>query len=135
MIIRDQMFEPIIVAYPNFYNKWQEFVDEWAGEPKGLPHYLLISDLVRECSGLLSSGRTIELGQIFEVVERWLMEGEPYVKEAATVGFIEDLQNENLHTGTEPKDFVQYLKPECAFWWRKVEDFWQRGTALVDDRH
>ncbi|MCP9481724.1 hypothetical protein NNA36_07080 [Shimia sp. CNT1-13L.2] len=135
MINRDQMFEPILVAYPNFSSKWQEFVDEWAGDPEGLPNYLLISDLVRECSGLLSSGRTKELGQIFEVVETWLIEGEPYVKEAATVGFIEDLQNENLHVGTEPKDFVQYLKPESAFWWRKVEDFWQRGTLLVDDRH
>ncbi|WP_162930117.1 hypothetical protein [Pseudophaeobacter sp. EL27] len=135
MINRKQMFEPIIVAYPNFYGKWQEFLDNWAGDLDGLPYYLLISDLVCECSELLSSGRTEELGKIFEVVERWLMEGEPYVKEAAIVGFIEDLQNENLHTGTEPKDFAQYLQSETAFWWGKVEDFWQHGTVLVDDRH
>jgi len=72
---------------------------------------------------------------IFYVVETWHLYGDPYVKEAATVGFLEDIQNAGLHKGgTIPNDFQEYLLPETKYWWAKVGDFWERGKPVSDDR-
>ena len=128
------MFEPMLEAHPEFSELWDEFVKEWSSEPEGLPHYVLISDVVRECSKILASGQKYRIRKVLSVVERWLLEGDPYVREAATVGFIEDLQNGNLHEGTTPEDFVEFLGPECSFWWKKVERFFSHGEPILDDR-
>lgn len=134
MIHPDQMFVLILEAYPEFSSHWNEFYDEWSEEPVDFPYYLLISDLVRECSRLLAAGHEAEIRKIFDVVERWHLEGDPYVKEAAVIGFVEDLQNTNLHSGTSPDDFIQFLGPEGLYWWPKVERFWEHGELIVDDR-
>lgn len=134
MFQRETMFEPILQAHPDFRVKWEEFLSEWRDHPKGLPCYLLMSDLVGECSSLLRQGRESELEAIFRVVERWLHEGDRYVRDAAVVGFLEDLQNQNLHEGTTPDRFVRYLEPESLRFWHKVERFWNAREPIVDDR-
>ncbi len=75
---------------------------------------------------MLRDGQNEHVTNVLDVVESWLVEGDPYVREAATIGFIEDLQNPNLHTGTKPQDFFQFLGPESKLWWQKVERFWSR---------
>jgi hypothetical protein len=84
---------------------------------------------------MMEAGEDEGIKAIFRVVEAWHLEGEPYVKEAATVGLLEDLQNANLHKGaTSPDDFLDYLLPETRFWWFKVVDFWDKGVVISDDR-
>lgn len=134
MIERSQMFEPMLEAHPEFSELWDEFIKEWLSEPEGLPYYTLISDVVRECSKILATGQKHRIRKVLSVVERWLLEGDKYVREAATVGFLEDLQNGNLHEGTTPEDFVEFLGPECSFWWKKVERFFSHGEPILDDR-
>ena len=134
MIERNQMFEPMLEAHPEFSELWKQFVDQWSSEPEGLPLYILISDVVRECSKMLARGQKYHIGKVLAVVERWLLEGDPYVRQAAIVGFIEDLQNGNIHEGTSPDDFVEFLGPESSFWWLKVERFFSHGEPIVDDR-
>ena len=47
--------------------------------------------------------------------------GDDYVRELATIGFLEDLQIANLHhDGTQPDDFVPNLKPVSLWWWEEV---------------
>ena len=134
MIDRDQMFEPMLEAHPAFASLWGSFVDEWSNDPEGLPHYILISDLVSECCRMLNDGEHEHIRRILAVVERWHTDGDENVQEAATVGFLEGLQNRNLHTGTEPTEFIQFLGPESSYWWTKVERFWTLGELLIDDR-
>lgn len=55
------------------------------------------------------------------------------MREAATVGLLEDLQNENLHVSTAAKDFEAFLQPESLKWWGEVERFWNRGEIISDD--
>jgi hypothetical protein len=66
-------------------------------------------------------------------VEQWHVSGDTYVKEAATVGLLEDLQNTNLHEGTDPDAFRKFLGPESERWWSKVVRFWSEGRLLTDD--
>jgi hypothetical protein len=108
---------------------------EWKDYPDGLPQYLALSELAQHVIGMLERDETDGVRTIFDVVESWLLDGDPYVKEAATVGFLEDIQNIRLHNGyTSPDDFMELLLPETEYWWSKVQDFWVQGKPIVDDR-
>lgn len=134
MLDRETFLSPLLDAYPGFRPQWEEFEAMWSGENTAAPYYILIGDLVQECSTLLRGNREAELARIFSVVERWLLEGDRYVHDIAIVGFLEDLQNTNLHRGTHPSDFERFLGPEGAYWWKKVDRFWSARELIVDDR-
>ena len=94
MISKEEMFKPILNVSDGFKPVWNEFVSEWKDDGE-LPQYLALSKLARYISRLISESQTQELSDIFEVIERWHLEGDDYVREAATVGLLEDLQNTN----------------------------------------
>jgi hypothetical protein len=125
---------PLLVeASPTFAETWNQFQVEWAGE-QSLPYYLALADFVRHMSHLLASGDEETLRRIFSVIERLHVEGSQSVREAATVGLLEDLQNANLHdAGTSPEQFERFLLPVSARYWRKVEAFWAEGKLITDD--
>jgi len=135
MIKREELFTPILEACPSFQLTWDEFVAEWKDDPDEMPQYLALADLARHVIGMLERDDKVGVKAIFDVVERWHLDGDPYVKEAATVGFLEDLQNTGLHEGrTTPDDFVIFLQPETKHWWLKVGEFWDQGKLITDDR-
>ncbi len=133
MISRDQMFEPLLVALPSFQAQWDDLLREWSDGEGGLPHYLALSSLARHLVELLARGQDAQLRAAFEVVEQWNVAGDAYVKDAATVGLLEVLQNHNLHEGTDPEQFRRFLGPESQRWWDKVIRFWSEGRLLSDD--
>lgn len=133
MISREQMFEPLLLALPSFQVRWDEFLGEWSGEAGDPPLYLALSSLARHLVDLLAQGQDAQLRAAFEVVEHWHVAGDAYVKEAATVGLLEDLQNHNLHQVTGPEQFRRFLGPVSEGWWNKVVLFWSEGRLLTDD--
>jgi len=64
---------------------------------------LALSDFAKHLSGLLTEGNDQVLTRVFNVVERFIVEGDAYVSEAAIVGLIEDLQNTNLTHGHDAR--------------------------------
>ena len=134
MIYRHEMFAPLLAAYPGFKAQHDAFMTDWADDSEAPPDYLLLADLARECSMLLANDRKAEISNIFGVVEDWLLNGDEYVQEAATVGFLEDIQNTNLHELTEPDDFLPFCGPEALFWWEKVARFWRHREFITDTR-
>lgn len=127
------MMAPIIAASPSFVPTWQAFVEEWQDEPDGLPHYLVLADLARHVAQLIEANADAELQSIFQTVENWHINGDPYVKQAASIGLLEDLQNTNVVGEEVPAKVLLYLGPESTRWWHKIQDFWQHGTAIRDD--
>lgn len=134
MIDRRAMFVPVLAAHPGFTAQHDAFLAAYEGGTEDPPAYLLLADLARECSRLLGEGRQAETIKILGVVEDWLLRGDAYVREAATIGFLEGLQNETLHGGTTPDDFFRLLGPESRFWWVKVARFWSDGEPIIDVR-
>ena len=130
MIQRDNMMAPMVAACPSFAPKWTAFLNEWKDDKKGLPLYLALADLARHVISMLEQGATETFPLIFNVVELWHADGEPYVQEAATVGFLEALQNSNLHQNTRPEQFRQFLGPLSGEWWDKLNGFWEHGELL-----
>ena len=133
MIDSSEMIPLLVEASPSFSQEWTEFQAEWADEPS-LPHYIALGAFARHMCALLSEGQNQTLIKIFEVVERLHNEGSAYVKEAATVGLLEDLQNTNLHLPTtKPEQFERFLLPETARYWQKVMAFWKEGRLITNE--
>jgi hypothetical protein len=127
-----EMLPLLVAASPGFEPAWRDFQDEWKGD-EPLPRYLVLADYVRHMSALMVAGDESTLRRIFAAIERLHVEGDHAVREAATVGILEDLQNTNLHNGTTPQQFEALLLPESARFWKKVKDFWERGEIITDD--
>lgn len=120
---QSNMFEPLLSSDPSFSERWERLrnEDEDASEPAV---YTILSELARHLIENLESGETHRFHAVFDVVERWHITGDHSVKEAATIGLLEDLQNGNLHRQTRPDDFLPWLQPETLRCWVKMQEFW-----------
>ncbi len=123
MISQQEMFDVLLEVDPTFQPVWDVFLDKWRDQIE-LPIYLALRDLAQHVIGKLESGQTGELQRIFKVVERWLADGDELVREAATIGLLEDLQNPNFHKTTSPDQLKPWLGPLGAMQWTEVERFW-----------
>jgi hypothetical protein len=134
MIARDAMFEPMLIACPSFGPAWTDFLSEQQhrDEAPELPLYLALNALARHLGQLLQAGDTSAFGAVFQVVERWHVEGDAYVQNAATVGLLEDLQNPANTGDRSPAEFVRWLGPQTMNGWRALERFW--GHSETADR-
>jgi len=132
VISREQMFEPLLKADPSFIGAWNDFLTEWKGKPD-LPIYVALSELGRHLISNLAAGDTSRFPAIFGVIEQWHTQGDAYVKEAATIGLLENLQNTGVHDTTSPDQFLPWLGPQSMRWWNKVKTFWRDGTIIRDD--
>ncbi|MCW3846198.1 hypothetical protein OF829_03035 [Sphingomonas sp. LB-2] len=121
------MFEPVLEADPGFAPAYAAFLEEYRDEPD-LPEYLALSDFARHLFARVETGDTAGFDAIFDVVERWHIDGDDYVREAASIGLLEDLQNGNLHRTTRPEDFIPWLRPHSRKWWNFVNRYWAEGA-------
>ena len=131
MICKNEMLNLILKASPSFKPIWEEFLEEWKGE-NDLPLYLVLGDLARYIDFLVDKNNERELVSIFEVVEKWHLEGDSYVKEAATIGLLEGLQNTNQTNSKKLNKIESYLLPESKRWWNKVNEFWEKGKIISE---
>jgi hypothetical protein len=130
-IKKGEMTEVLLAACPSFQPTWDAFLEEWTDKPVDLPLYLVLADFARHLIGMLGRCETESFPAIFLAIERLHCEGDHYVREAATVGLLEDLQNTNQHSTTEPEQFREYLGPESDRWWEELIGFWERGEPLL----
>lgn len=133
VITAETMFESLLAADPSFRDTFVAVLEEYRDEDSPM-RYLALADLARHLISQLERGETFRFDAVFDVVERWHIEGDSYVREAATVGLLEDLQNTNLHKGaTNPDQFIPWLRPVSLDWWRKVDEFWTNGIPMRED--
>jgi hypothetical protein len=134
MIRRIEMIDPMLVACPSFAPAWEAFCAEWNQERTDPPLYIALAELARHIVDLQLSGKTDELPAVFKVIERWHCEGEHFVREAATVGLLEDIQNIIFRIELEPAVLERWLLPESRKWWDKLNRFWEGDLrALRED--
>ena len=93
--------------------------------------YVDLGEFAHHLVELHKANQTNEFPAIFEVIERLHLEGDAYVKEAATIGMLEGIQNVAGNSDVNPEEFSQYLKPKSAKWWRSLNDFWDGKTPFI----
>ncbi len=128
------MFEPMLVACPSFIPTWDQFCADWKDEPGELPLYVALGALASHLVEGMRAGTTQEFPAVFLVVERWHCEGDDYVRESATIGLLEGVQNIAGNSGVDPSLFERWLLPESHRWWLKLNRFWSGdATALREE--
>ncbi len=132
VISREQMMELLLEACPSFAPQWQDFLEEWQDE-RPLPTYLALGALAVHLVRLVEVSDRGEFDATFRVIEVLHRDGEHYVREAATIGILEESQNTNHHRTTSPGEFLPFLGVESKRWWSKLERFWDGDfTALSE---
>ena len=133
MIRKEEMMDVLLTECPSFQNAWREFQAEWQEDNIELPIYVALADFARHIIEKLKSDETKEFPAIFRAIERLHTEGDGYVREAAIIGILESLQNENLHSLTTPDQFERYLGPESRRWWDKLNRFWDGDASALSE--
>jgi hypothetical protein len=133
VITKENMIPLLLEASPGFKSVWEEFVKTQNSEPENLPYYICLGDFARYLIEKLDKKDTHDFEAVFQVIEQLHIEGDSYVKNAATVGLLEGIQNIMLNTDKNPDLFRPFLLPETTRWWNKLNDFWEKGKILSDD--
>ena len=131
MIPKTRMMDTLVAASPAFAGEWEAFRREWA-ESEELPLYLALSAFARHVVALLEANDVDRLHRVFEAVEALHVEGDEYVSAAATVGLLEDLQNTNLHSTTEPEQLRPFLGTESGRCWDRLASFWLAVGSVTE---
>jgi hypothetical protein len=93
--------------------------------------YMWMGSFVRHVVRARLDGREDEVLAVFAVIEEAIEPSQPGRKmgeesNLAIVGFLEDLQNGNLHSGgSKPSDFRPYLGPKSLKAWDGLNGFWE----------
>jgi hypothetical protein len=124
LITKEQVMPLFLNACPSFSKRWEEHRAFYEDE-----HllYIDLGEFAHHLIELEKSNQTEEFPAVFDLIEKIHLEGDDFVKEAATIGMLEGIQNVAGNSGVEPERFAKYLKPESAKWWRRLNSFWEGG--------
>jgi len=92
--------------------------------------YTLLGELASIVVARVEEGDTSDFKTIFAEVERWHYYGDSYVREAATIGFLENLQNLLGHKELSQELIESWLGSRSLAWWERLNRFWS-GDVLA----
>lgn len=129
VITETDMMEPLLVADPTFRATWQALVADYDDDPRP-PIYIGLGEFAQHLLTRQEQGDTQGFDEVFAVVERWHLEGDHFVSEAATMGFLESLQNWlGGNDRGKAAHFEPYLGLVSRTWWEKLYSFWDGNDA------
>lgn len=129
-ISKRQVLPLLLHACPSFVSKWWEDRNFEFGE---FSLYTGLGGFAHHIAALATKGTVSELPAVFAIVERLHLSGDSFVREAATIGFLEDLQNIALNKNISLDRFNNFLQPETSYWWKRLNGFWSGEIPLVSD--
>jgi hypothetical protein len=124
----NEILVPLVKACPSFKTKYvQELASKseslWFSDDKFLP-YIALGDFAHHVVGLKTSKQTDEFKDIFIQIEKFCTDADLRIREAATVGLLESIQNIAANTGLDPESFTPFLLPESLKYWKQLNAFW-----------
>lgn len=128
MIHADHVMPLLVGAVPSFEH------DPIHAEDDGTRlHYLDAGAVARQLLDLQRSGLHEDLRAAFGVIESLHSDGDDYVRELATIGHLEGVQNACSHADdVSATDFEPYLGAESRRWWRGLDGFWSGRAPVVE---
>jgi hypothetical protein len=121
----DEVVPAFLAACPGLVPAWQEHLAVWGGEDdRGF--YNDVAVIAHHLVDRFGQGDLSEFPAAFALLERCLAEGDPPVREVATVGIIEDIQNVASHRPFGPQVFLDWLGPLSRSAWDEMCQFWQK---------
>ena len=124
MINENNLIEIVLNECPSFREDYEQYDNKdllylVAGE---FSRYVLRLYKSNDGDGLLNAGK---------LIEKLHVNGNDYVKELATIGFLEGIQNNWGHEKIDPNEFKKYLGQESLKWWISLHKFWNQEIPYV----
>ena len=129
MITKDRVMPLLLQACPSFQSAWQRHVGT-EGEDS---LYVSLGNFAEHLLELYQKNHTEEFPAVADAIERIHVEGDQCVREAATVGLLEGIQNVWPNKGVDPELFYPFLRPQSAKLWQSLNDFWQGKIRFVGE--
>jgi hypothetical protein len=113
---------------PESPGTWAEYVAEPEFDESLV--YAHLGEFARHVVEQMKAGATGEFAAVFDAVERLHVDGDEYVREAATIGLLEDLQNVAGHAGVDRRPgSAGYAEVERLYArWQELEGI-RAGTS------
>jgi hypothetical protein len=127
VIEKTQVLEMLVQACPTFAVARDEHVAEYGNDVL----YVAAGEFAHHLLNLQLDGATSCFAQIGAAIERMHIEGTPEVKELATNGLIEGIQNVWGNCNANPELFLEYMGPESCSWWYGLSNFWSGKAPVV----
>ena len=129
MIAKEQVIPLLLEACPSFQASYDEHLKDNDGELL----YVALSGFARHLLRLYQQKQTQNFPAVGRLIERLHIEGDNYVKEAATIGLLEGIQNVWGNEHVDPDLFLPYLLPESIRWWNSLNSFWSGKSKFVGE--
>ncbi len=124
MITKDTVMTLLLQACPSFEPYWKTYLEENYDTGDEQLLYIDLGEFARHIFILFKKENTSEIPAVFRVIELLHTDGDCFVKEAATIGLLESIQNIFLNNRIDPEIIAEYLGTESKIWWKKLNDFW-----------
>ena len=126
MIAKEEIIPALLKACPSF----QKVFDEC--QEKDLI-YVVLGDFARHLLEMHKSSQVEVLKSAAEAIEQLELNGDSFVREAATIGLLEGIQNVWGNNDVNPDLFKQFLLPESLKWWNELNAFWDGERRYVGE--
>lgn len=127
MIEQHDAMPLLVAACPSFSRQWEEHLREYGTDLQ----YVAAGAFAHHLLSLYQSQDLVAFPAIASVIERLHAEGSPWVREFATIGVLEGVQNVWSHSQVNPEEFFVFLGPESKRWWRGLSEFWSGKAPNV----
>jgi hypothetical protein len=122
MIGREQVIDLLLEACPSYCARWEAY--RQAPEFDAELLYVHLGDFADHVVDLLEGDARADLAALTRILERLHLEGDDHVKEAATIGLLEGIQNVAGHRNVSTEGLEAALGAETRRWWRSLDAFW-----------
>ena len=109
---------------------WAEHLAYWAEEPRG--HYTDLAEFARYIVEAFKRSETNTVQHAFNLLERFVTEGDSETQTLTTIGLIEDIQNIASLESFGYAALVPFLGPNTRVTWAQVEQAWAGKKTLAD---
>jgi hypothetical protein len=119
----------LIAACPSYAPRWRAYQADAMFDASLL--YVHLGDFSDHLVSVLRDGDLGEVATTCKGIEQLHVDGDAYVREAATIGLLEGIQNHAEHAGIPLDDFVPLMGPVSLSWWRGLVEFWEGRAPTV----
>jgi hypothetical protein len=130
MIDQSQAMEILVESCPSFGPHWAAHLAKWGND---VP-YIAAGEFADHLLAMYRAKGEASFQSVAVAVERLHTEGSPGVKEFATVGLLEGVQNIWTNRGENPEHFGAYLLPTSRRAWDALNIAWSaKGVKRGDN--
>ena len=125
MITREEVMNLFIEACPSFKENWEAYISSEEDRNSSTVLYSDLTCLANYLVGQIDNEMMLETKTVFDMIEQLLHQGDTFVKEAITVGLLEDIQNKLINQSIDLNVFNRYMLAETKKSWGDLFDFWK----------